>query len=206
VHIDQESELLLGDRVLRHAAELAYSQWRLASAIEPAAARPGASPGGAEDGGVDSPLAGRPAPDFDLKLLDGSPFSLSDERGKIVVLDFWASWCAPCMQGLPQVAEAVAALESKRVKLVAVNIQQPAAEAEGALRRLKLEIPVALDHDGKVAERYGATTIPFTVIIGADGKVLRVFIGSGARLAEPLRKAIEDLEAPAKPADAPPVE
>jgi peroxiredoxin len=200
VHIDQESELLIGDRVLRHAAELPYSQWRLASAIEPAAARAGASPGEAEDGGVDSPLAGRPAPDFELTLLDGSPFSLSGERGKIVVLDFWASWCAPCMQGLPQVAAAVGAIEGDRVKLVTVNLQQTPAEAEDAMRRLKLTVAVALDREGKVAENYGATSIPYTVVVGPDGKVSRVFIGASPRLAEQLRKAIDDLAPPKAPA------
>src|SRR6185437_9513561 len=70
VHIDEESELLIGDRVLRQAAELPYSQWRLTSAVEPIAARAGAADG-AEDDGLDSPLIGRPAPDFTLTLLDG---------------------------------------------------------------------------------------------------------------------------------------
>ncbi|HEV7221203.1 MAG TPA: redoxin domain-containing protein [Pirellulales bacterium] len=203
VHIDEESELLIGDRVLRHAAELPYSQWRLASAVEPIAARAGATADAAEDGGLDSPLSGRPAPDFALTMLDGSRFSLSDERGKIVVLDFWASWCAPCMQGLPPLAKMVGAIEGDRVKLVAVNLQETPAEAEDALRRLKLTIPVALDREGQVAEKYGATSIPYTVVVGPDGKVSRVFIGGSPRLAEQLRKTIDELPSPEAPASEP---
>ena len=194
VHIDQESELLIGDRVLRQAAELPYSQWRLASAVEPIAARAEAAPGGsAEEGGADSILIGRAAPDFELSQLDGEVFALSAERGKIVVLDFWAGWCAPCMQSLPKVAETIAALDPQKVKLVTVNLQQTAEEAEDALRRLKLKVPVALDRNGKTAEKYGATSIPFTVVVGAGGKVARVFIGSSPRLPEQLRKAIDGL-------------
>lgn len=200
VHIDQESELLIGDRVLRQAAELPYSQWRLTSAVEPIAARAVATSGGAiEDGGADSILIGRSAPDFELSQLDGKVFTLSDERGKIVVLDFWAGWCAPCMQSLPKIAETIAALDPQKVMLVTVNLQQTAEEAEDALRRLKLNVPVALDRNGKTAEKYGASSIPFTVVIGPDGKVGRVFVGSNPRLPEQLRKAIEALQSSEPP-------
>lgn len=201
VHVDQESELLFGDRVLRHAAELPYSGWRLASATEPIAARAEASAGGdAEDEGVESILIGRAAPEFSLALLDGPRFSLSGERGKIVVLDFWAGWCAPCMQSLPKLAETVAACEPQKVKLVAVNLQQTPEEAADAMRRLKLDIPVALDRDGKTAAAYGASSIPYTVVVAPDGKVARVFIGSSPRSGEQLKKAIEALLSPEPPA------
>ena len=201
VHVDQESELLFGDRVLRHAAELPFSQWRLTSAVEPIADRAESSPGAnADEGGVDSILIGREAPEIALAQLDGEKFSLAGQQGKVVVLDFWASWCAPCMQSLPKIAETVAALDRDRVKLVAVNLQQSADEAADALRRLKLEIPVALDRDGKTAARYGASSIPYTVVVGPDGKVARVFIGSSPRLAEQLRKAIDGLLSPEPPA------
>ena len=60
-----------------------------------------------------------------------------------------------------------------------------------ALRRLKLSIPVALDRDGKVAEKYGATAIPYTIVIGRNGNVSHVFVGSGPRLQEDLKGAIE---------------
>jgi peroxiredoxin len=200
VHVDEESELLFGDRVLRHAAELPYSQWRLASATEPIAARAEASPGGGEDDGVESILIGRAAPEFTLALVDGPRFSLSGERGKVVVLDFWAGWCAPCMQSLPKLAETVAACDPQKVKLVAVNLQQTPEEAADAMRRLKLDISVALDRDGKTAAAYGASSIPYTVVVGPDGKVFRVFIGYSPRSAEQLRKAIETLLMPEAPA------
>ncbi len=191
VHVDQESELLIGNRVLQRAAQSTYGGWKLTNAAEPLASRMDRSDAtGAEQAGVGSLLIGRPAPDFDLELLSGDRFSLSALKGKVVVLDFWASWCAPCMQSLPNVAEAMAAFPAEQAEFAAVNLQQTRAEIEDALRRLKLSIPVVLDRDGKAAEKYGATSIPYTIVIGRDGNVSHVFVGSGPRLQENLQAAV----------------
>ncbi|HUY32560.1 MAG TPA: TlpA disulfide reductase family protein [Pirellulales bacterium] len=93
----------------------------------------------------------------------------------------------------PKVAGVVAACPGEEVQLVAVNLQETSAEAADALRRLKLDVPVALDSDGKVAKEYGATSIPCTVVVGPDGKVARVFVGTGPQFDRQLAAALTEL-------------
>ena len=140
--------------------------------------------------GAASPLVGKPAPDFEIDLVGGGRFHWSDYRDKIVVLDFWASWCGPCMQALPQVDKVAREFAGQDVCLVAVNLQETSDQVKQTLERLHLETKVGLDTDGTVAKKYGTTAIPQTVIIGRDGNVARVFVGGGSRFDEALRLAL----------------
>jgi thiol-disulfide isomerase/thioredoxin len=135
-------------------------------------------------------------------LLDGKKFRLADQKNKIIVLDFWASWCGPCLQAMPQVDSVAREFASQDVRLVAINLQETPEKIRTALERLKLETEVALDRDGRVAERYGATAIPQTVIIDRDGKVARLFIGGGPRFGEQLRQALKSVIDPPVPRQA----
>jgi peroxiredoxin len=191
--LKEVAELLMGDRRREWSVQLGYHRWKLADAPLPRAFLPDAE--GKEGAGLDSALVGQPAPDFQLELAGGGKFRLADERGHVVVLDFWATWCAPCIAGLPRVARTVGEFEG--VKLVAVNLQQTAAESTEALTRLELDITVALDRDGRVAAQYGASAIPYTVVIGPDGQVARVFIGTTAKSEDELRAVIKELQTPA---------
>jgi thiol-disulfide isomerase/thioredoxin len=185
--------LLVESAIEKAAATLAFHQWRLTPAIDPLEFQEN---GTAEDGsteGLESVLVGKPAPDFNLDLLDGKTFRLSDRKDTILVLDFWASWCGPCLQAMPQVDEVVREFADQRVELVAVNLQETPDQIKSALERLRLTTNVALDRDGRVAEKYGATAIPQTVIIGRDGKVARLFVGGGARFDEQLREALQSV-------------
>ena len=194
--LDDLAQLVVGERMRQMASTLPYQQWKLASAVVPLAFQPGADGGSPVDTGKDSAWVGRAAPDFDLELLGGTRFRLSQQKGKIVVLDFWATWCAPCRQGLPKVADAVAGFAAQDVGLVTVNLQEPADAVTEALKRMELDVAVALDRDGAVAERYGASAIPYTVVVGRDGTVARVFIGAGPNIDEQLKAAIEELRSP----------
>ena len=120
-------------------------------------------------------------------------FAGTIEQDGIVLLDFWASWCGPCLQAMPQIDKVAHEFSEQGVSLVAINLEETPERVQTALERLKLQTTVALDRDGRVAERYGATAIPQTVIVGRDGKVARLFVGGGARFDEQLRQALKNV-------------
>jgi len=190
VELDQVDQLLIGGEIEKAAAALAFHQWRLRAAAEPLPdPEPNADPGSGE--GMESVLVGKPAPAIELDLLGGGKFKLADCKDKVVVLDFWASWCGHCLHAMPQVDKVAAEFAEQGVQLIAVNLEETPDQIKTALSRLKLDTAVALDTDGRVAERYGATDIPQTVIIGRDGKVARLFVGGGARFDDRLRQALK---------------
>jgi peroxiredoxin len=189
VQLDDLDQLIVGSAIEKAARDLPYQRWKLQPAADPKFVTAG-QPGGPSPG-TESALVGRPAPDFELETLDGSRFRLSRHRGRIVVLDFWASWCGPCAQSLPQVVRTVEKFRDRNVILVAVNIQETPQAVHAALARLGLKANSALDRDGDVAANYAAVAIPQTVVIGADGKVARLFIGGGPQYAEQLRAALQ---------------
>ena len=151
-----------------------------------------------------SPMVGHVATEFTLQTLAGEKFRLSDHRDRVVVLDFWASWCGPCVQTMPLVEEAVAELGSDKVQLVAINIQEPAARVQAAVDRLQMSSTVLLDIDGQVAGAYQANAIPQTVIIDRGGNVTHVFVGGGARFVAHFKEALQTVAA--TPGDGSPVD
>lgn len=190
VDTDQIDNLLIGAAIEEAAATLAFHQWKLRAAAEPLPdPDPNADPGSGE--GMESVLVGKSAPEIELDLLAGGKFRLGDYKDKVVILDFWASWCGPCLQAMPQVDKVAGEFAEQGVKLIAINLEESPEKIKTALSRLGLETAVALDKDGRVAERYGASDIPQTVIVGRDGKVARLFIGAGSRFDERLREALK---------------
>lgn len=185
-------QLIIGDQIAREVAELAYNKWRLQPAIEPlvTAAMEGEAP---MSSGTESKLIGKPAPEVKLAQLDGSQFRLSDCKGQIVVLDFWATWCAPCMQTMPLVEAAIEGYDPERVRLVSINLEEPAEQIRSVLERHDMNVNVALDQDGVAAQRYEARAIPQLVIVGPDGVVERLFVGGGSGVVEQMKAAIDEL-------------
>ena len=153
--------------------------------------------------GTESALVGKPAPDFELELLEGKKFHLAESKGKVVVLDFWATWCGPCLQAMPQVEKVTDEFRDQGVQLIAVNLQETPEQITAMLERHKLDLTVALDRDGVVAEKYAANAIPQTVIIDRDGKIARLFVGGGPHLGDQLREALKGLLTPAAEAKEP---
>jgi peroxiredoxin len=195
--LTQVDQLLIGGAIVKARTDLAYHDWKLTRAIDPKFIQALAEPGPkAPTPGTSSPLVGKPAPDFELQLLDGKSFRLATTKGRVVILDFWATWCGPCLQLMPRLDRVVREFQEHDehdVELLAVNLEEPATVITSTLERHKLHVTVALDRDGVAATRFGAIAIPHTVIIDRDGKIARVFTGGGPQTADHVRDALRNL-------------
>lgn len=137
--------------------------------------------------------ARRPAPDFSLLTLNGQPIALVNLRGKIAVLDFWATWCASCVQGLGRL-QAIAAnadLARDGVVVLAVNEGETPQTIRPFIDEKHFTFTVARDSDGSVARAYCVFALPTTFIVGRDGLVQAVFSGWTQDTAEQIDEALE---------------
>lgn len=135
--------------------------------------------------GKNTPVSNlKPAHGFELKDLDGNTVKLSDYRGKIVFLNFWATWCPPCRQEMPEFDRAnKELLENGDAVILAVNLTTGArGETEDAARKYINEngftLKVLLDKDGSVANKYNFTYIPSTFVINKDGEIYTHYEGA----------------------------
>ncbi len=115
---------------------------------------------------------GRAAPDFVLRTLDSGTVRLSDLRGRTVLLNFWASWCQPCRQEMPELVRAQAELGERGLQVVAVDLQEPDGPVGDFAREFGMRFPVAFDRTGEVARTFRASTqLPTSVLVDAQGVV-----------------------------------
>lgn len=140
---------------------------------------------------------GQSAPEIGLSDLDGKPVKLSALRGKVVLVDFWASWCGPCRESLPVLNELAKTYRDKGLVVVGVNIDKTPELARAFLAKHKLELSFAVVNDKahQVAERYAPPTMPSSYMIGRDGKIVSVHAGyrqSDAAILEAEVKALLD--------------
>lgn len=139
-------------------------------------------------------LLGKPAPDFALSMLDGSSMKLANHKDKeVVILDFFATWCGPCRMAMPIVGEVAKEYKSKGVALYAVNCRETPEKVKTFLASQNLEVPVAMDTDGRVQSVYGADSIPRMILIGKDGTVQAVHAGFSPALGKDLREQLDTL-------------
>ena len=124
-----------------------------------------------------APAAGKPAPDFALKSDSGRNVRLSELRGQVVLVNFWASWCTPCRQELPILNKLHTQYRGAGMALLAVNVDEERKNAETMLRRLELSMPVLFDADKSVVRLYQVDTMPTTLLVDRDGRVRYVHRG-----------------------------
>ena len=140
-------------------------------------------------------LQGKPAPDFSLKTLEDKDVKLSDLKGKVVLVDMWASWCPPCRASLPhiQALSVDKARADKGLVVLALNATKSGSEtkekAAQYVKDNKYTFTVPLDAEGATLKAYLVRGIPTTVVVGKDGNIAKVFIGFGG---EATAKAIDE--------------
>jgi len=139
-------------------------------------------------------LIGSPAPAVRAKLLDGGDFDLSKHKGKVVVLDFWATWCGPCVRALPELMKATSSFPKDKVVFVAVNQGEKAKQINKFLKQKKWEsLSVALDPQSDAGDSFHVEGIPQTVVIDKKGKVRHVHVGFSPDIGNRLKKEIQAL-------------
>jgi cytochrome c biogenesis protein CcmG/thiol:disulfide interchange protein DsbE len=118
------------------------------------------------------------APGFDLPALNGTGrVRLADMRGSVVVVNFWASWCAPCQDEAPLLAQLSAAERSHGVRFVGVDARDVEDDARAFVRRYGLNYPHGRDHGADVADRWGVTGYPETFVLDRTGRAVQWFAG-----------------------------
>lgn len=133
---------------------------------------------GREPRDIRSPLTARPAPVFTLALFDGSTLRLEDFRGKVVVLNFWASWCPPCRAEARVLEEAWRKYKDDGVVFLGINTQDKEEAARDFLEEFSITYPNGQDPDGKIAIDYGIWGLPESFFIDAAGRITYRHVGA----------------------------
>lgn len=128
---------------------------------------------------IDAEQAGQRAgaPDFTLKALGGVNLRLAEQRGEIIVLNFWASWCGPCIQEMPALDKLASKYQELGVQVWGVNVEADSSAAQKYLSKTKVEFPILFDTENTVSASYQVQAMPTTVIIDKDGQVHSVHRG-----------------------------
>jgi len=136
-------------------------------------------------------LKGKPAPEIALKTLDGNEVKLSDMKGKVVLIDAWATWCPPCRESLPHVQKLSADqhLQDKGLVVWAVDLKEDKPTIEKFLKDNHYTFTVLRDDKDLMHKSYLVSGIPTTIIVGRDGTVKETFLGYGG---EKSAQAIDD--------------
>ncbi|MDH3532585.1 MAG: TlpA family protein disulfide reductase [Gammaproteobacteria bacterium] len=124
-----------------------------------------------------SGLTGQPAPDFALKSSSGENLRLSEYRGDVVMINFWATWCGPCRQEMPLLDELYSRYERVGFNLLGVNIDDDSRKAMNMVAELGVKFPVLFDARKEVSKLYAVDAMPVTVLVDREGTVRHVHQG-----------------------------
>ncbi|MCL2209382.1 MAG: TlpA family protein disulfide reductase [Treponema sp.] len=116
--------------------------------------------------------------DFTLEILDDENTSLSSHKGKLVLLNFWATWCPPCVREMPSMNNLYNQYKNKGFEILAVNLREDSNTVRQFIQDNDYSFPVLLDSDGNVGSVYGVEMIPTSYLIDREGKIAGMIIGS----------------------------
>ena len=158
---------------------------------------------GAGSSSQDLDLRGYPArtapPQFSGSTLDARQLSMTEYRGTVIVLTFWASWCLECRVEMPALERLQREFSSRGFAIVGVNARESKEAVRRYAKELGLTFPLVLDRDGKVNALYGVIGLPTTFLVGRDGRVIALAIGPRQWESVPARRLIEALLAEPAP-------
>ncbi len=127
---------------------------------------------------IPTPILAKPAPPFTLTLFDGSTLALEDLRGKVVFLNFWASWCPPCRAEARSLEAAWQKYKDQGVVFVGANIQDNEESARAFLEEFGITYPNGMDRGSRIAIDYGVWGLPETFVINRDGRITYKHVGA----------------------------
>jgi peroxiredoxin len=139
-----------------------------------------------------APAENIPAPPFDLADMAGGRLTLESLKGKVVVLDFWATWCGPCLVEIPDYAELWRKNHGRGVEIVGVACESDAQDVLDMIREYQMPYRLALS-DGHIQDAYGAEGLPTTFVIDGKGTIRKRFVGATPGKPEKLQKLIDEL-------------
>ena len=153
---------------------------------------------------------GGPTPAIELADMEGQVHRLADYKGKVVLVNFWATWCEPCRAEMPSIDGLRSALDGKPFQVLAVNLAEHVSRIEKFMGTMPLQFPLLRDRDGSVGKAWKARLLPASFLIGRDGRIRYVAYGELDWTSAPVRERVEELlkeEAPGQrraTRDAPP--
>ena len=109
---------------------------------------------------------------------DGKLHQLADYRGKVVLVNFWATWCAPCREEMPSMEALRSALQGRPFVVLAVNVGEGGRIARGFADKMALQFPLLLDRDTKTTKSWGARILPASFVLGPDGAIRYSYLGA----------------------------
>lgn len=118
-----------------------------------------------------------PAPNFTLKDASGNNMRLSELRGNVILINFWASWCGPCRQEMPLLDELYTQYKPLGFTILGVNVEEDSSQARDMLKKIPVTFPVLFDNENKVSKLYNVVAMPSTVIVDRDGNMRYVHLG-----------------------------
>ena len=111
------------------------------------------------------------APNFTLKNRSGKNIKLSELRGQVVMINFWASWCGPCRQEMPILEKLYKKYKSLGFVILGVNVDEDRKQAESLLKQIPVSFPILFDTDNKISAKYNVTAMPSSYFVDRDGKL-----------------------------------
>ena len=144
----------------------------------------------AKEGKAPSSTSG---PDFTLKTLDGQEVTLSKLRGKVILLDFWATWCGPCRESIPHLVHLQKTYQEKGFEVIGMNMDKGDAETvRHFVKSMDIPYTIALTPD-EVSRNYGVTALPTTILIDKEGKIRQKFLGFTSEISKQITSLVSEL-------------